>query len=256
MERAVLPGTLAGAGERVIEQNFARAAALFASARALNAGISVLQSTEVTGSVVVAQGTISPGQALDPINQLIERFSDVMLSATVALGAALIVVKAGDVYGLSSLLPLGLLLAGLALWLPGAVGNGCRRGGQVLLVAALIAKIGLPVAVLATDAVADRLVSPVIEDAGARLEAIDVPRLPPDAVPAERQSWADRLGAVGDLGGQISKAAAAAAGLADTVIDLTVAYVVKLLVLPVVILWLLGQVAGLLVGGLMPKRAE
>jgi uncharacterized membrane protein YesL len=48
----------------------------------------------------------------------------------------------------------------------------------------------------------------------------------------------------------------AAAGLADTVIDLTVAYVVKLLILPVVMLWLLGQVAGLLVGGLMPKRAE
>ena len=39
-------------------------------------------------------------------------------------------------------------------------------------------------------------------------------------------------------------------------IDLTVAYVVKLLILPVVMLWLLGQVAGLLVGGLMPKRAE
>ncbi|WP_119679903.1 hypothetical protein [Indioceanicola profundi] len=258
-ERAVLPGTLAGAGERVLEENLTRAAALFATARTLNAAISVLQSAEVTAGVSVGagvEGTVVPGQALDPINDLIERFSAIMLSATVALGAATLLVTAGDVYGFGVLLPLGLLLAATALWLPGAIGSGFRRGGQLLLVAALVAKVGLPVAVLATEQVAEGLVQPTLDRAEAELAAIDLPTLPTDPAAEQDRSWLERLRAMTDIGEQIRQAAGAAASLADTVIALTVAYVVKILVLPVVMLWLLGRVAEMLIGGLLPKRQE
>lgn len=249
-ERALLPATLAEVGEARVEENLARAAALFATARALNAAISVAQSASVSAGVGV-EGSVSPGQALDPVNDLVERFSAVMLTATVALGGSALLLKAGDAYGLAVLLPGGLVLAALALWLPGAVGAGARRAGMLLLVAALIAKVGLPVTVLGTEAVANRIVEPQIARAQAELSAIELPGAPglaPDA------GWVDRLKAAGDITGQVDRLLAAAGGIADTVIDLIVGYAVKIVILPLVTLWLVARLAETLIGGLVPKR--
>jgi len=63
-----------------IDNSLGNAAVVYGISRGLNAVISVLQSTEV--SVVVA--TVTIGEILDPLNDLIERFSDLM---TVALGS-------------------------------------------------------------------------------------------------------------------------------------------------------------------------
>lgn len=63
-----------------IDESILDAGILYGLARAINSAVSVLQTLEV--SVVVAN--ISIGEALDPINDLIERFSEVM---TYALGS-------------------------------------------------------------------------------------------------------------------------------------------------------------------------
>jgi len=251
-DRAVglLPRTPAGAGEAALEENLARAAALFATARALNAAISVAQSAEVSAGVGV-QGTVSPGQALDPVNDLVERFSSVMLTATVALSGTLLLVQAGDLWGLSVLLPAGLGLVLLSLWLPGAAGAGARRAGLVLLVAALLAKAGLPAAVLLTEAMAQRLIDPGIAAAGATLEAVEVPGL---AAAGEDPGWLERLRAMNDVTGQVTRAVQAAGDLADDIVQLTVAYTLKIVVLPLGTLWLLGRVLELLIAGLVPRR--
>ena len=251
-DRAVglLPRTPAGAGEAALEENLARAAALFATARGLNAAISVAQSAEVSAGVGV-QGTVSPGQALDPVNDLVERFSSVMLTATVALSGTLLLVQAGDLWGLSVLLPAGLGLVLLSLWLPGAAGAGARRAGLVLLVAALLAKAGLPAAVLLTEAMAQRLIDPGIAAAGATLEAVEVPGL---VSAGEDPGWLERLRAMNDVTGQVTRAVQAAGDLADDIVQLTVAYTLKIVVLPLGTLWLLGRVLELLIAGLVPRR--
>lgn len=66
----------------------------FATARALNGGISLLQSGQVS---VQAVGGVSfnPGEVLDPINDLVEQFSNVMLAATVALGIQKVLLAMG-----------------------------------------------------------------------------------------------------------------------------------------------------------------
>lgn len=249
-ERALLPTTPAQAGQAHLEANLTRAVALFGTARALNAAISVLQSAEVTGSVVVAQGSISPGQALDPVNDLVERFSAVMLTATVALTGSVLLVQAGDLYGFAVLLPAGLALAAAALWLPGGAGGAARRAGLILLLAAAIAKLGLPATVLATEAVAERLVDPLLESGDARLRAIQLP-----AVEAGGEGGVlEQLRQANDIPAQINRAIGAAASLADTVVDLTVAYAIKVVVLPLLTLWLIARLSEVLIGGLLPRR--
>ena len=77
-------GLDAAADERV-DAMLTRALVTFATARALDGVISVLQSGQVGAQVGVGM-SIQPGELLDPVNDLVEQFSDVMLAVTVALG--------------------------------------------------------------------------------------------------------------------------------------------------------------------------
>lgn len=68
-----------------VDAGMKRALTTFAVARSLNAAISLAQGTEVAAGVG-AELTLSVGQVLDPVNDLVESFSDLMLMASVAFG--------------------------------------------------------------------------------------------------------------------------------------------------------------------------
>lgn len=70
-----------------------RALATFAVARALNGVISVAQGTEVAVEPGGVGITMTPGQILDPVNDLVERFSGVMLVASSSLGLQIILLE-------------------------------------------------------------------------------------------------------------------------------------------------------------------
>ncbi|MEM6707268.1 MAG: hypothetical protein AAF648_00630 [Pseudomonadota bacterium] len=63
-----------------------RALATFTLARSLNGAISVAQGTEIAVQPVGVGVTITAGQVLDPLNDLIERFSWLVLMASASLG--------------------------------------------------------------------------------------------------------------------------------------------------------------------------
>ncbi|MDE1461698.1 hypothetical protein [Spartinivicinus poritis] len=68
------------------DQQLKQAAVTFATARLLNGVISVIQGTEVSIQPVGVGVTITAGEILDPVNDLVERFSWVMLTSTTSLG--------------------------------------------------------------------------------------------------------------------------------------------------------------------------
>jgi len=69
-----------------VEVQLERALVAFALARALNGVISVAQGTEVAVQPAGVGVKLSPGEILDPVNDLVEQFSTVMLLASVSLG--------------------------------------------------------------------------------------------------------------------------------------------------------------------------
>jgi len=92
---------------------------IYASARTINAVISVIQSIEV--SVSLGAGlALHPGEALDPLNDLIERFSGFVLYGLAALGLQQVVLIAS-----SSLLS-KILISAAALGLGACVLLGLR----------------------------------------------------------------------------------------------------------------------------------
>ena len=67
-------GSLDALANQVNSDSITDAAVIYGIARSINAAVSLLQSAEVGAFV----GSINPGEAFDPINDLIERFSTVM----------------------------------------------------------------------------------------------------------------------------------------------------------------------------------
>ena len=97
-----------------VEAGLKRALTSFAAARALNAVISVAQGTEVAVQPAGVGVTFAPGQALDPINDLVEQFSTLMLAASVSFGIQRALLGAGAHWALSLLLTVVAL--GWAAW--------------------------------------------------------------------------------------------------------------------------------------------
>ena len=69
-------------GKALVDKSFKQSVVVFGSAKALNAVISLAQGTEVDLPFL----TVAVGEVLDPINDLIEQFSLVMLASMVSLG--------------------------------------------------------------------------------------------------------------------------------------------------------------------------
>lgn len=82
-------------GEQYTDQALKRSLVAFAVARGLNGLISVAQEAEIAMQPAGVGLTLSPGEILDPINDLIERFSVVMLITASAIGVQKLLLAMG-----------------------------------------------------------------------------------------------------------------------------------------------------------------
>ena len=114
-------------GQEYTETAFKRALITFASARAINGIISVAQGTEVAIQPGGIGAVLTPGEILDPINDLVEQFSQVMLFSSVVLGTQKLLIEISGWVWYSALLAcvLGFCLA--TLWLPGLFTSRTQR---------------------------------------------------------------------------------------------------------------------------------
>lgn len=81
-----LTQTLDTSSREHVDKAFNRALIAFGIAKTLNGVISVAQGTEVAIQPAGIGINLTPGQILDPVNDLIERFSWVMLASSTSLG--------------------------------------------------------------------------------------------------------------------------------------------------------------------------
>lgn len=69
-------------GDDYTTKSLTHAAATYGIARGINAVVSVIQSTQIS----IGVASISPGEFLDPLNDLVERFSWIIMMAMASLG--------------------------------------------------------------------------------------------------------------------------------------------------------------------------
>ena len=95
-----------------------RALATYAVARGLNAVISVAQGTEIAIQPVGVGLTITAGEILDPLNDLVERFSWLVLVACGSLGTQLLMTELLANPWVSGVMTLALVTYLITLWWP------------------------------------------------------------------------------------------------------------------------------------------
>jgi hypothetical protein len=100
-----------------LDEAFKRSLTVFAIARGLNGLISVVQGTEIYATPAGVGVNIALGQALDPINDMVERFSWVMLMSSVSLGIQEFVLEFTQLAWIQVLLAASVLVLLSLLWI-------------------------------------------------------------------------------------------------------------------------------------------
>ncbi len=134
---------------------FQRALITFALARTLNGVISAVQGTELALQPAGVGVTLTPGEILDPINDLVERFSWIMLGATLSLGVQQVLLDVGQWWGVKVLLGvLGLLWLWLRLRQHRQSQDGSGAGRLVfrLFILVVFVRFAVPAAMIANEA--------------------------------------------------------------------------------------------------------
>lgn len=252
-----------------IDEGFNRAVASFAVARVLNGVISVAQGTEISFSLGVG-ATLTPGQILDPVNDLVEQFSELMLIASVAFGIMKILLSIGSFWVFSA------ILSGVALVWALLKLNG--RLPPILLTKILLmlifVRFSVPLVAVGNDLVYKRFLAKdfnesqlAIENSKAKLASFSPPINPSPAANASPQTVApqpaqsngiwDRTKvaitsaqqAVGNMYEQakqkydpapyIENLKEQANNLVDHIIKLIVVFVLQTIVIPLILMWAL-----------------
>lgn len=109
-------GWLDSKGTEYTEATFKRALIAFGIAKGLNGVISVAQGTEVALQPAGIGVNFTPGQILDPVNDVIEQFSWIMLASTASVGVQkiLLAISQWPVFSYSVIALL--LLAAVSYW--------------------------------------------------------------------------------------------------------------------------------------------
>ncbi|NCF23812.1 MAG: hypothetical protein GWP60_04680 [Gammaproteobacteria bacterium] len=244
-----LTGHIDRASEEQADNALKNALVTFAVARTLNGVVSAAQGTEVAlepGGVGVV---LSVGEILDPINDLIERFSAVMLIAASSLGLQTLLLNITSWWGVTAFLLVAAAGFLAVIWAPRSVAARYAQPALRVLLILLFVRFAVPVLIVGTTIISDRFLAPEQEAATAILRdtTADIERINDETrtTTAGEQSLMDRLGEMIDeslesmrVGDRMKELRESASNAAEHVVSLIAIFVLQTILLPVLFLWL------------------
>lgn len=129
---------------------------LFASVRGVDAIVSAAEGTELSVAPVGVGVTLAPGELVEPLDDLVERLGDVLIWVLTLLGVeklSLGLLGAGSVRLITGMLFLAASV--FIVWRPS---RRLPRKVRTFLVMLLLVRIGLPVAAISSEALAQHVV--------------------------------------------------------------------------------------------------
>jgi len=249
---AALSGVADESGQQHAAKAFQRALVTFAIARTLNGVISVAQGTELAIEPGGIGMVFTLGQILDPINDLVERFSTVMLVATSSIGLQTILLSITAWWGTTLVLTIFAGYAVIALWWKRLDSDKPRSLAVHLLLIAIFVRFAVPLLVIGTNSVFETF---LVADQVAATEALEstrdqIEQLNEESRPPmlEDQSFVDRLSSMLDESlssvnprEQLDRLRERVADSVEQIIDLIVIFIFQTIILPLAFLWLIIQ---------------
>ena len=253
-------GLLDGAASRHVDDGLKRALATFATARLLNAGLSLAQGTQVAVSPFGLGMTLSVGQLLRPVNEVVAQFAQLMLAASVAFGAMKLLILIGAHWSVSLALTLSVLAYAAFHW------QGSRRYGWTarLLATVVLFRFAIPLVTAGSGLAFDTFLNRDYNSSQAAITAStsEVEALAPSLPKSSANSgmidrirdWASTSSDVVTRG--YDRYRNVTTSLPEHIITMIVVFLLQTLVLPVALLWGLVRVTRALLEPRRPGSSE
>ena len=148
-----------------LDNALVRSLSTFALARTLNGLVSMVQGTEINVTPAGVGVTFAPGQLLDPVNDMIERFSWVMLMSSVSIGVQEVMLHLGKTTLFKVLFTLMGLVVLLQLWLRKLTLPWRVESSIKALVFLAVLRFSVPLLVMMNTAVYNYVLEPQYTDA-------------------------------------------------------------------------------------------
>ena len=148
-----LSGAVDKKSEEYTGEAFKRALITFGIARGLNGVISVAQGTEVALQPAGLGINFTPGQILDPINDLVEQFSWVMLASSASLGIQKVLLTISSTTAVNIAFVGVLILFLISLWRGDLFNPSVNRSLKLSVVVLLFVRFSVPIAMLASEGI-------------------------------------------------------------------------------------------------------
>jgi len=212
-----------------------QAGSAYAVARGINATVSMLQTSTISAGVGIS-GSITIGEILDPLNDLIERFSEVMTIAlgSLALQKILLAIAANKLF--SGLLTLFGLLSIIVVWV-GKTGTFPLL--LKLFILLVVVRFALGIVVLSNGTVSHIFLSGHIEESSARLGELkeDINNLQRDTegVLSKLKNLKQTLTA--------SAIEARVSSFVQNIIDLLILFILKAILIPLMFFYIFMRFA-------------
>ena len=232
-----------------VDAGLKRALISFATARALHGVLSVVQGTQFSAQPLGVGVTLTPGQLLAPVNDLVKHFSDLMLAASVAFGVQKAIIAIGGYWLISALLTVAAAAWGFVYIKQQRVLSWLSKA----LVVLLMVRFAVPLVVIGTDVIWQKFLASdyvatqgAIDSASGQAQKLG----PPVVAAAESTSLLERakqwVSGVADVKARFDDIKLAAERVTEQIIRLMVIFLLQTLILPVLLLWALyGIVRGL-----------
>ena len=235
-----------------VQKGLKQALVTFGAARAANAVISLMQESTVSVSasmVVGGSSTIALGQVLDPINDLVESFSNLMLAACISFGIQAALLEIGQTTAISASMTALLVGWAWARWF----GRAHPMWLAKFLVLLLIARFAVPVAALGSEMTYEALLGAKHQADQASLR-MTTSALEAQARQLEAKSWREYLNTE-VWRAYVDMAKRRAEAWVENAIRVIAVFVVQTAVLPLLFLWLVVWLARELFGWRTPLPA-
>jgi len=237
----VVAPALDARGAAWIERSFTRTLGALAATRGLDSAISLAQSSEVSFSFGPG-GSLGIGQALDPVNDLVEQYAALLLTSTTALGVQRLALQVTQAIGWRLFLPALVVLAAAAAC-GGATRTSLLAWGRRLFGLALFARLALPAAGTIDAWIADRFLESNYQ-AAAETVTSTTQRLEQAESAEQERPWYERYNPIDAIGDRAHELYQSLATVGDSIVNLAIYFTVSTIVLPLGTLWLLSRVTG------------
>jgi len=245
-------GWLDEIGENYAQQGLKRALITYGVARGLNGVISVAQGTELAFEPAGVGLTFTPGQILDPINDLVERFSWVVLASGASLGVQNVLMQVTGWFWFTVIILLFLFISALLLWRHYLFSETARKIIIKITLVLMVIRFAIPVIAVLNEALYLNFLEPQYIEAKNSLQQTteeienlnnqQQPDLNKDATIIDKVKYAYHSASNAlDIKSHLDSLKSIVAEVSESALNMIVVFVIQTLVFPLLFIWLALQ---------------